>query len=607
VINRLRSIYLFACLWVIASAHAQTNTNDSIWFEDYFTRATDQRELSNYSAFDSLEIVKAYAEKINYQPAVCRYYIEKASWYTRSHEEDSVIVSFKTAIRIAEKNKLNNVGANAYVGLANFYEFNGNTLEAARNYLNATRLLKSQGRKRALIGLYRNLDRIHIRLQQKNDALQNMLSAVINDNSKESDLINIINTKNTEESGLHFTDGSMVKEVGTHTIYVILGDAKFKVKDFKTQSAYGAVRDIQRIPAGTLASIPDMPRTGSLVRENTIDPKVYLVKNNKLYQIQSPEVLDNYGSWDAVFFVPDSSLKDFPKSDTLVTQQNMNTIFNLNQEFDNLSDSIASQLERNTRLSNELSEKVAERNQTLQQRKTLLWVSAIGVASLLLIVFLLARNFRQKQKLNKQSMLTAIEKERTRIATDMHDDLGAGLSRIKFLSETIGIKKQQQHLVEEDLKKINEYSHEMIDKMGEIVWALNEKNDSLSDLLAYTRSYAVDYLSQNGVRCTIQMPETISEHFLSGEFRRNIYLSVKEALHNIVKHAYAKEVQLKIENGNNLVITIHDDGVGISENPRPFSNGLSNMKKRMMNIGGDFNIARINGTQVQLIAPISVS
>src|SRR6185436_4142499 len=101
----------------------------------------------------------------------------------------------------------------------------------------------------------------------------------------------------------------------------------------------------------------------------------------------------------------------------------------------------------------------------------------------------------------------AIEKERTRIATDMHDDLGAGLSRIKFLSETIGMKKQQQLPVEEDINNIREYSHEMIGKMGEIVWALNEKNDSLSDLLSYTRAYAVEYLSQNGIKCTVETPD----------------------------------------------------------------------------------------------------
>ncbi|HEY0355655.1 MAG TPA: two-component regulator propeller domain-containing protein, partial [Flavisolibacter sp.] len=131
---------------------------------------------------------------------------------------------------------------------------------------------------------------------------------------------------------------------------------------------------------------------------------------------------------------------------------------------------------------------------------------------------------RQRSHLEKQK---AIEKERTRIATDMHDDLGAGLSRIKFLSETIGLKKQQHQPIEEEISKIREYSHHMIDKMGEIVWALNEKNDSLSDLLSYTRAYAMEYLSQNGILCEVDMPENLQGLFVSGEFRRNIFLSVK--------------------------------------------------------------------------------
>lgn len=94
------------------------------------------------------------------------------------------------------------------------------------------------------------------------------------------------------------------------------------------------------------------------------------------------------------------------------------------------------------------------------------------------VLVLFIRNYYQRKLQKQKSILEkkqAIEKERTRIATDMHDDLGAGLSRIKFLSETIGIKKQQQQPIEEDVIKIREYSHQMIDKMGEIVWALNEK------------------------------------------------------------------------------------------------------------------------------------
>jgi signal transduction histidine kinase len=89
---------------------------------------------------------------------------------------------------------------------------------------------------------------------------------------------------------------------------------------------------------------------------------------------------------------------------------------------------------------------------------------------------------KQKQEFEKQQ---AIEKERTRIATDMHDDLGAGLSRIKFLSQSILNKKIKDEVIKTELEKITSFSDEMSEKMGEIVWALNEKNYTLSELVAY--------------------------------------------------------------------------------------------------------------------------
>ncbi len=185
------------------------------------------------------------------------------------------------------------------------------------------------------------------------------------------------------------------------------------------------------------------------------------------------------------------------------------------------------------------------------------WWFFIGVSLAILGILFLGLRFYYRRKLEREKIISerqqAIEKERTRIATDMHDDLGAGLSRIKFLSETIGIKKQKHLPIEEDISKIREYSHEMIDKMGEIVWALNEKNDSLSDLLSYTRSYTVEYLSQSGIRCSIDSPEVFPATFVSGEFRRNIFLSVKEILHNIVKHAQANHVNITIQIDHDLV------------------------------------------------------
>ena len=233
------------------------------------------------------------------------------------------------------------------------------------------------------------------------------------------------------------------------------------------------------------------------------------------------------------------------------------------------------------------------------------------MAGILIIgVLIIVTRFYYQQKLEKQKSILekkqAVEKERTRIATDMHDDLGAGLSRIKFLSETIGIKKQLQQPIDEDIIKIKEYSHEMIDKMGEIVWALNEKNDTLSDLLAYARSYTVEYLSQNGIACSISAPEFFPSDFVTGEFRRNIFLTLKEALHNVVKHSQASAVFIKLSVNNGLAIEIHDNGIGFDKtNIRIFSNGITNMKKRMAEIKGEFRISNEQGTLIKIKAPLN--
>jgi signal transduction histidine kinase len=102
------------------------------------------------------------------------------------------------------------------------------------------------------------------------------------------------------------------------------------------------------------------------------------------------------------------------------------------------------------------------------------------------------------------------------------------------------------------------------------------------------------------------MPDKLSERFLGGEFRRNIYLSVKEALHNIVKHAQATQVNVKIACADTLTIIISDNGIGLSHKAKAFSNGLENMKNRMKNIGGSFEIENKNGTTVKLTVPLAV-
>ncbi len=234
--------------------------------------------------------------------------------------------------------------------------------------------------------------------------------------------------------------------------------------------------------------------------------------------------------------------------------------------------------------------------------KLLMGILILGLALLGLRFYINRKLELQRAALEKRR---AIEKERTRIATDMHDDLGAGLSQIKFLSETIGMRKQKHLPIEEEIDSIRTFSHEMIDKMGEIVWALNEKNDTLCDLLSYTRSYAVEYLEQNGIKCRVEEPENLPQDYVGSEFRRNIYLTVKEALHNIVKHAQATEVMINIDITDFLSIQIKDNGKGIGDAPgRPSGNGLINMNTRIQGLKGRFEIIDNNGTQVNISVPL---
>jgi len=211
-----------------------------------------------------------------------------------------------------------------------------------------------------------------------------------------------------------------------------------------------------------------------------------------------------------------------------------------------------------------------------------------------------------KQKLEFEK-LQAIEKERTRIATDMHDDLGAGLSRIKFLSQALINKNADDGSLKTGLEKITGYSDEMSEKMGEIVWALNEKNDTLADLIAYTRSYALEYLANHNIECEANTPLHLPGTFITGEMRRDIFLSVKECLHNIVKHAQATKVCFSVELKKMMKIVIHDNGKGIDWNDqRAFSNGIQNIKKRMNEINGEVVFLNDHGTKVSMTIPIAL-
>jgi signal transduction histidine kinase len=208
-----------------------------------------------------------------------------------------------------------------------------------------------------------------------------------------------------------------------------------------------------------------------------------------------------------------------------------------------------------------------------------------------------------RKDLERQLML---ERERARISQDMHDDVGASLTRISILSELAKNDAGVQGETKQWLGQISDTSRGVMEEMSQIIWALNPRNDTLEGLAAYIRRFASEFLEPTSIRCRIDFPEQLPPLELGVEIRRNLYLCVREALHNVVKHSGATQVRLALTlDRTGLSITVIDNGRGFDPagiaNP---GNGLVSMKKRMNDIGGEFRISSRagNGTEISFVA-----
>jgi signal transduction histidine kinase len=240
-----------------------------------------------------------------------------------------------------------------------------------------------------------------------------------------------------------------------------------------------------------------------------------------------------------------------------------------------------------------------------------------------LVFFLMGLNYKNRKQLIEQTkererlklemerkefekqmaVMAAQQEERNRISTDMHDELGSGMTAIRLMSEIA--KNKMKENTPPEIERISQSADDVLNKMNAIIWSMNSKNDSLGNLISYIRSYALEYLDGTSIVCKVYIPGNIPEIEITGDKRRNLFLCVKETLNNMLKHAKASEVMIDISTDESLMIKIWDNGVGIDlKNIRQFGNGLQNISRRMQIIGGSFTIQNDNGTVTTLILPL---
>ncbi|HMP81828.1 MAG TPA: two-component regulator propeller domain-containing protein [Verrucomicrobiota bacterium] len=230
-------------------------------------------------------------------------------------------------------------------------------------------------------------------------------------------------------------------------------------------------------------------------------------------------------------------------------------------------------------------------------------------------VYYLARS-RHRRKLEIIARERALERERARIAQDIHDDLGASLTRIGLLSEASAGEVENHPRAASNLEQILTTTRELTRSMDEIVWAVNPRHDTLESLTNYVAQFSQDFLSAARIRCRLDVPLQLPELSVRSEVRHNLFLACKEALNNVVKHSGATEARLTIETvpgGLRFVIT--DNGKGFDAArlktgdgaQRPAAgNGLPNLEARLRQIGGRSRIECPSGggTRVEFFVPL---
>ncbi len=222
----------------------------------------------------------------------------------------------------------------------------------------------------------------------------------------------------------------------------------------------------------------------------------------------------------------------------------------------------------------------------------------------------LAQRRRYRTRLQQLEGQRAVERERARIAQDLHDDLGTSLTQISMLSALANREETPASEMKDLIQLVRARAREMVTALDEIVWAVNPKNDVLPELINYLAQFAEEFFRPTTIRCRLEIPEDLPPHSFSVEVRHHLFLAFKEAVHNAARHSGATQVTLRVQPGaREIVIAVVDNGHGFDPGDGAggrSGNGLTNLRKRMEQVGGHAEVrsAPGQGTTVAFHLPL---
>jgi signal transduction histidine kinase len=539
----------------------------------------------------------AFAKQSGDANTLCDMYSMRALVFQVKGDVDSATVVYKIALKYMEKDDAPDAVKNwpLYLNVADLYSAQGNqsiAIEYTNRYLeNYALKINDTGR---MVTAYNNLSAYYTKLGDTANANRNILKsyfrmqhmpAHMNADAVYSNMLNMYNTKKMYDSALFFCRKRLELNRG-------LQDS-----------------------TGIALSYSSMMETAWESRDNILaqhilekhNPYTYLLSDAQLPLQDRKPLFDGYyrmyrllgDDKNAYFFLQSA----YEAGSSLRKME-------LNKELEKYELERKKVMQENVILSKQLQ--LNRKNTTiLILIATSLLLLMTGSGILLWYRRRLDAHHRKIELLEKEkgwnktkAMLEGQLEERNRISRELHDDLGASLTSIALASEMV---KAKGSTADEEIDLISSSAQSMINKLNEIVWSLNSRNDSVFGLIAYIRKFASGFMDKAGIRLEVQETLPAQDMAVSSKVRRAVYLTAKEAFNNIVKHSGATKAYLYVQvNDEELILIIHDNGKGMMQESRNRGggNGIANMQKNMAMVNGSCAINEENGVTVTITSTI---
>ena len=239
------------------------------------------------------------------------------------------------------------------------------------------------------------------------------------------------------------------------------------------------------------------------------------------------------------------------------------------------------------------------------------WFGIMSGGGALVMILGGALTFQRRRYRTRMQVLErqhALERERTRIARDIHDEVGAKLTKIGKLTELLDRQSAVGKPHQPALRAVAETTSNLVRIMDEIVWAVNPRNDTLENMVNYLVHYTEEFLGHTSVHCELKVPFEIPPAPVSAEVRHNLFMATQEALNNAVKHGRPTLVRLQVAvAGNRLTLSLEDDGCGFNPATKPAGrNGLENIRQRIESVGGSFQLTSAPGAGTRIQFDVAV-